>query len=126
MDIEGMGSAITDQLVDSGLVRDYADIYSLKSDDIKKLERLAEKSAANLLKAIDNSKSNDLSRLIYALGIRHVGKNTAWVLANHFGSISKLSDAGIDELTRIHEIGPVMAGSIYDFFRNKENLKTLK
>ncbi|MDP2929867.1 MAG: NAD-dependent DNA ligase LigA [Candidatus Omnitrophota bacterium] len=126
MDIEGMGSAITDQLVDKGLVRNYADIYYLKMDDVKKLERLAEKSAANLLKAIENSKSNDLNRLIYALGIRHVGERSAWVLANHFGSIGKLSDAGMDELTRIREIGPAMAESINDFFSNKENMKVLK
>ena len=125
MDIEGMGSAITDQLVDKGLVRDYADIYYLKMDDVRKLERLAEKSAANLLKAIENSKSNDLNRLIYALGIRHVGEHSAWVLANHFGSIDKLSDAGMDELTRIHEIGPAVAESINDFFSNKENMKIL-
>jgi len=126
MDIEGMGTAITDQLVDKGLIKDYADIYYLKMDDIKKLDRCAEKSAANLLNAIENSKSNDLNRLIYALGIRHVGERSAWVLAEHFGSIDKLSDAGIDELTRINEIGPVMAGSIRDFFSNKENMVILE
>lgn len=126
MDIEGMGSAITDQLVDKGLIKDYADIYYLKIDDIRKLDRMAEKSAANLLTAIGNSKSNDLNRLIYALGIRHVGEHSAWVLAEHFGSIGKLSGAGVDELTRISEIGPVMAESISDFFSNKENLNILK
>jgi DNA ligase (NAD+) len=126
MDIEGMGTAITDQLVDKGLVKDYADIYYLKMNDIKKLDRVAEKSAANLLTAIEKSKSNDLNRLIYALGIRHVGEHSAWVLADHFGSISKLSGAGAEELTRIDEIGPVMAESINDFFSNKENLRILK
>jgi DNA ligase (NAD+) len=126
MDIEGMGTAITDQLVDKGLIKDYADIYYLKIGDIRKLDRYAEKSAANLLNAIDKSKSNDLSRLIYALGIRHVGERSAWVLADHFGSIAKLSGAGIDELTSIREIGPVMAESISDFFRNKENARILK
>jgi DNA ligase, NAD-dependent len=126
MDIEGMGTAIADQLVDKGLIKDYADIYYLNIDDVKKLDRCAEKSAANLLKAIENSRSNDLNRLVYALGIRHVGEHSAWVLAEHFGSIKKLSEAGNDELTRIHEIGPVMAESISDFFDNKENLKILK
>ncbi|MCX5668365.1 MAG: NAD-dependent DNA ligase LigA [Candidatus Omnitrophica bacterium] len=126
MNIEGMGAAITDQLVDKGLVKDYADIYHLKMGDIKGLDRYAEKSAVNLLKAIENSKSNDLNRLIYALGIRHVGEHSAWVLADHFGSISKLSGAGVDELTRIDEIGPVMAESIKDFFSNKENLRILE
>ncbi|MFA5256138.1 MAG: NAD-dependent DNA ligase LigA [Candidatus Omnitrophota bacterium] len=126
MDIEGMGTAITDQLVDKGLIKDYADIYYLKMDDIKNLERCAEKSAVNLLNAIEKSKSRDLNRLIYALGIRHVGEHSAWVLAGHFGSIDKLSAAGIDELTQIDEIGPVMAESIKDFFGNKENIKILK
>ena len=126
MDIEGMGTAITDQLVDKGLIKDYADIYYLKMGDIKKLDRYAEKSAANLSNAIEKSKSNDLNRLIYALGIRHVGEHSAWVLADYFGSISKLSGAGVSELTRIHEIGPVMAESINDFFSNKENLNILK
>jgi len=126
MDIEGMGAAITDQLVDRGLIKDYADIYYLKMDDIKKLDRMAEKSAANLLNAIEKSKSNGLNRLIYALGIRHVGEHSARILADHFCSIDKLSGADLDELTRIDEIGPVMAESINDFFSNKENLKILK
>lgn len=126
MDIEGMGVAITDQLVDKALVKDYADIYYLKLDDIRRLDRMAEKSAANLLEAIEKSKASDLNRLIYALGIRHVGERSAWVLASHFGSIDKLSKAGIDELTKIREIGPVMAESINNFFSNKENLKILK
>ncbi|MDO8536509.1 MAG: NAD-dependent DNA ligase LigA [Candidatus Omnitrophota bacterium] len=126
MDIEGMGISITDQLVDKGLIKDYADIYYLKMDDIKKLDRMAEKSAANLLSAIEKSKSNDLNRLIYALGIRHVGERSAWVLADHFDSISKLSGAGVEDLTGIDEIGPVMAESINDFFSNKENIKILK
>ncbi|MDP3730133.1 MAG: NAD-dependent DNA ligase LigA [Candidatus Omnitrophota bacterium] len=126
MDIEGMGIAITDQLVDRGLIKDYADIYYLKMGDIERLDRYAEKSAANLLNAIEKSKSSDLNRLIYALGIRHVGEHSAWVIAEHFGSISKLSGAGIDELTRIREIGPVMAESINNFFSNKENLNILR
>ncbi len=125
MDIEGMGAAIADQLVDKGLVKDYADIYYLKMSDVRKLDRYAEKSAANLLRSIEKSKSNDLNRLIYALGIRHVGEHSAWVLADHFGSISKLSAAGVEELTRIHEIGPVMAESISDFFGNKKNIEIL-
>ena len=126
MDIEGMGIAIVDQLVDKGLIKDYADIYYLKIDDLKKLERCAEKSAANLLDAIEKSKTNTLNRLIYALGIRHVGEHSAWVLADHFGSINKLSSTGFDELTRIREIGPVVAESINDFFTNKENIRILK
>lgn len=126
MDIDGMGEAIVNQLVDKRLVKDYGDIYSLKLNDLKNLERMAEKSAANLINAIDKSKSNDLNRLMYALGIRHVGEHAAWVLANNFGSIEKLSSVSADELTAIHEIGPVMAESVNNFFSNKDNLKILK
>lgn len=125
MDIENMGEAIVDQLVDKGLVRDIGDIYSLTAQDIKSLERMADKSALNLMQAIERSKSNDLNRLIYGLGIRHVGENSAWVLAEHFGSIEKLKTAGIDELTSIREIGPVMAGSVSAFFRDRGNIKVL-
>jgi DNA ligase (NAD+) len=121
-----MGEAIVNQLVDKKLVKDYGDIYSLKLNDIKILERMAEKSAANLINSIEKSKSNDLNRLIYALGIRHVGEHVAWVLTNNFGSIEKLYKASVDELTAIHEIGPVMAESINNFFNNKDNLKILK
>jgi len=126
MDIEGMGEAIVNQLVDKGLVKDYSGIYYLKIDDVKKLERMAEKSARNLIEAIDKSRRNSLSRLIYALGIRHVGEHTAWVLAEKFASIDKLSRATAEELREIKEIGPVMADSIYNFFRSKENIGVLK
>ncbi len=126
MDIENMGDAIVDQLVDKAMIKDYGDIYYLKPGDVKALERMAEKSAGNLISAIEKSKSGDLNRLIYALGIRHVGERAAWVLASHFGKIEKLQEAAVEELTDIHEIGPVMAGSIYNFFRNKENMKILK
>jgi len=126
MDIEGMGDAMANQLVDKGLIKDYGDIYYLKFDGVKNLERMAEKSARNLMDAVEKSKSNDLNRLIYALGIRHVGEHAAWILAGHFGSIEKLQNAKFDELNNINEIGPVMAESVYNFFQNKENLKILK
>lgn len=126
MDIDGMGEAIVNQLVDMKLIKDYADIYYLKLDDLKSLERMAQKSASNLLSAIGKSKSNDLHRLIYALGIRHVGEHSAWVLAGRFGSIEKLSKASTDELTAVNEIGPVMAESINNFFANKGNQAVLK
>ena len=126
MDIENMGEAITNQLVDKALISDYGDIYRLKFDSVKDLERMAKKSAANLIDAIEKSKAHDLNRLIYGLGIRHVGEHTAWVLANHFGSIEKLEHAAPEDLTDVPEMGPVMAESVYNFFRNKENLKILK
>ncbi|MFA5142727.1 MAG: NAD-dependent DNA ligase LigA [Candidatus Omnitrophota bacterium] len=126
MDIEGMGEAIVDQLVDKALIKDYGDIYYLKFDDTVKLERMAEKSAANLIDAIGKSKARDLNRLIYGLGVRHVGERTAWVLADHFGSIEKLQNASPEELANVPEMGPVMAESVYNFFQSKENLKILK
>ena len=126
MDIEGMGDAIVDQLVDRSLVKDYGDIYYLKFEDIESMERMASKSARNLMDAIHESKASDLNRLIYALGIRHVGENAAWLLAAHFNSIEKLKATGIEELTNIEGIGPVMAQSIHNFFNNRENLKILK
>ena len=126
MDIENMGDAIVNQLVGKGLIKDYGDIYRLKLEDVKSLERMAEKSAANLVNAIEASKSRDLNRLIYGLGIRHVGEHAAWVLANHFGSIEEIGKASLDELTGVPEMGPVMAESVRAFFQNKENLKILK
>ena len=126
MDIEGMGDAVTSQLVDKGLVKDYGDIYYLNMKDVENLERMAEKSASNLIDAIDKSKSNDLNRLIYALGIRHIGEHAAWVLADHFGSVDKISAASVEELMKINEIGPAMAESINIFFHSRENQKILK
>lgn len=118
MDIEGLGEAIVNQLVDKGLVKDYADIYYLKVEQIEALDRMGEKSAQNLIKAIDESKSKELSRLIYALGVRHVGVHAAWILSEHFSSLYEIFDAKIDTLISIPEIGPVMAESIYIFFHN--------
>ncbi len=126
MDIENMGEAIVSQLVDESLIKDYGDIYHLKFDDVKNLERMAQKSAANLMDAIENSKSRGLNRLIYGLGIRHVGEHAAWILTGHFGSVERITRASLEELTDIPEMGPVMAESVYNFFQNKENIKILK
>lgn len=125
MDIEGMGEAIAAQLVDKGLIKDYGDIYGLKLGDLEGLERMARKSAQNLIEAIERSRSNDLHKVIYSLGIRHVGERSAWLLAEHFGSLDKIKSAGLEDLTAIREVGPVVAGSIYNFFRSRENLKVL-
>jgi len=126
MDIEGMGDAIVDQLVDKGLVKDYGDIYSIKFEEVKGLERMAEKSARNLISAIEKSKANSLDRLIYGLGIRHIGERAGQILANRFGSIEALKAQAIEDLTAVEEIGPVMAESIRGFFASGENLKILK
>jgi DNA ligase (NAD+) len=126
MDIEGMGEAIVDQLVDKGLVKDYGDIYSLKVEDVMKLDRMAEKSASNLIAAIEASKTNELNRLVYALGIRHIGERAAWVLAEAFRSMEKLKDASEDGLGKIKDIGPVAAKSLVEFFAAKENRAVIR
>ena len=121
MDIEGMGDAIVAQLVDKGMIKDYGDIYVLKHDALAGLERMADRSAGNLIAAVEKSKSNSFHRLVYGLGIRHVGVRSAWILASRFKSIDRLMKAGIEELQDINEIGPVMAESIFIFFRTEEN-----
>lgn len=119
MDIEGLGIALIEQLVDNGLVKDYADVYDLKKDDLLGLERIGEKCAQNLLDAIEQSKDRELWRVIAALGILGVGTHAAQVLADHFDSLDALAAAEEDALTEIHEIGPILAHSIATFFRNE-------
>jgi len=115
MDIEGLGEKIVQQLIEAGLIRDVADLYSLKRDDLLQLEGFAEKKTDNLLAAIAASKQRSLSRLIGALGIRHVGSVAAEALAAHFRSIDKLLRAGEDELTALEGIGPTIAASIVEW-----------
>jgi DNA ligase (NAD+) len=116
MDIENLGVAVIDQLVDKGLVKDLADLYSLKITDVEALERMGEKSANNLLDGIEQSRKRPLQRLIFGLGIRDVGVHTAFILADKFGSIEKLSQTTLEDLEGIREIGPVTAGRIVKFF----------
>lgn len=126
MDIEGLGEAMVELLVDNKLVSDIADIYTLKYEQIIKLPRMADKSTRNLLEAIQKSKGEDLSRLIFGLGIRHVGVHAADILASEFNSIDKICEQDAESLSNISEIGPVMAESIYEFFHNPENNKLVK
>ncbi|NQV04389.1 MAG: NAD-dependent DNA ligase LigA, partial [Candidatus Omnitrophica bacterium] len=126
MDIEGMGEAIVTQLVDKKMVEDYGDIYYLKHDEVKGLERMADKSASNLIDAIVKSKANSLNRLIFGLGIRHVGVRAAWILAARFGSLERVTSLDTEEFEKINEIGPIMAKSIYAFFRSKENKRVIE
>jgi DNA ligase (NAD+) len=126
MDIEGMGPQLVSQLLQSGLIRGFDDIYSLRFEDLVELERMGEKSAQNLLDAIRNSKRRPLHRLINALGIRHVGERTARDLAVHFGSMDKLSEATYDELMGIPEVGPKVAESVVTFFKNTRNVEALR
>ena len=123
MRIEGLGFALADQLIAGKLVRDVADLYDLNLDDLISLERMAKKSGSNVLAQIEESKSRDLGRLIYGLGIRHVGERTAGILARHFGSLERLRKAGVEELDDIHEIGLTMAQSISDWFDDPGNAR---
>jgi DNA ligase (NAD+) len=126
MNIDGLGDKIVDQLVGNGLVKDLADIYSLKLDDLVGLERMAEKSAQNLLDEIKDSKKADLSRLIYALGIPFVGERTGQLLAEHFGSIESLASAKEEQLYEVSEVGPKVASGILEFFSEPSNRQLLK
>ena len=126
MRIEGLGEALVEQLVETKLVRDVADLYHLKLEDIIALERKAEKSATNLLAQIEGSKTRDLSQLLYALGIRHVGERTAGILARQFRSLERLSRATVEEMDDIHEIGLTVAESVRDWFDDEGNIELCK
>jgi len=126
MDIEGMGPALVEQLVSKELVRNPADIYELKAETVADLERMAEKSAANLIEAIEASKQRPLERLINGLGIRHVGDHVSEILASHFGDMDSLMKAKVEELEDISDIGSIVAQEIHDFFDTKENLHLIE
>jgi len=125
-DIVGLGPKIVDRLIDEGLVSDPADLFELEEGDILPLERFAEKSAKNLIEAIQSRKKIQFPRFIYALGIRNVGEETARTLAEYFGSIEKLKKASLEELQKIMNVGPMVAKSIYAFFQEKRNLKFIE
>ncbi len=124
MDIEGVGGKIARKLVQVGLIMSVADLYSLKKEDLVDLEKFADKSAENLLREIEESKEVDLASFIYALGIRHVGKERARILANNF-TLEELENASREELENIEDIGPEVSASIYSFFKSEKNLETL-
>jgi DNA ligase (NAD+) len=126
MNIDGLGDKIVDQLVDKGLVKDVADLYALKVDQVSGLERMAEKSAQNLIDEIESSKKNPLSRLIYALGIMFVGERTGQLLAEHFSSLDELMEAKQEDLEKVPEVGPKVSASIVEFFEEPANQKIVK
>ncbi len=125
MDIEGVGEKLVAALLRQGLVNDVADLYLLSKEDLVSLERMGDKSAENVLNAISDSKGRPLSRVIFALGIRHVGDETAELLASHFSSIDSLAAAEREELASIPSIGPKIADSIHAFFREEANLRLI-
>jgi DNA ligase (NAD+) len=122
MRIEGLGDALAEQFVQKKMVRDVADLYALKLEDVAALERRAEKSASNLLAQIEASKSRDLPQLVYGLGIRHVGERTAVLLARHFRSLERLATATVEEMDDVHEIGLTVAESVRDWFDDEGNI----
>lgn len=126
MDIEGLGEALSQQLVEAGLVNDPGDLYRLTEAQLLELERMGEKSAKNFLTALEASKRRGLARLIYGLGIRHVGSATAEVLARHFGSLEKIASAGSETLEGLSEVGPVVSESIDAFFRSPANRRVVE
>jgi len=126
MNIEGLGEAVVEQLVNRGMVKDFADIYFLKKEDLLQLELFADKKAENLLKSIENSKSVPLSKLLYGLGIRHVGEKASLVIAKKFKTMDRLMDATREELLTIDEVGPVMAESIVQFFKQEGTKKLIE
>jgi len=126
MDIRGLGPAVVSLLLSAGLVKDVSDIYFLKKEDLIPLERMGEKSADNLINAIQDSKKQPLSRLVYALGIPFIGSKASFLLAQAFGSMDKLKAATYDELIKIPEIGTKMAESIVTFFKQEQTNKLLE
>jgi DNA ligase (NAD+) len=121
LDIEGLGEKLVDQLVDGGIVRTLPELYTLGVAKLAALERMAEKSAQNLVDGLENSKRTTLARFLYALGIRHVGETTAKDLARHFGSLDRILDATIEQLLEVNDVGPVVAQSLRTFFDQPHN-----
>ena len=126
MDIDGLGSAIVDALIEKGLLKTPADIYTLTLDDLKSLWQKGDTAAKKLLMSIQNSKKQDLSRLIFALGIRQVGAKTGKVLASHFGSMDRLMEATVEELTQVQDVGAVTAQAIADWFSQEQSQEIIE
>jgi DNA ligase (NAD+) len=126
MDIEHLGEAVVEQLVERGLVHDFADLYRLTVLQLAELERLAEKSATNLANAIAGSRNRGLARVLYALGIRFVGERAARLLAEHFGSVDRVASATVEEISEIHGVGPRIADSVRLFFDQPANQKAVE
>ena len=126
MDIEGMGDAVLEKLVANGMLTKASDIYTLKKEDFMTLEGFKDKSSQNLVDATDKSKGNDLSKLVFALGIRHVGQKAGKILADHFGSMEAIMNASIEELTAIEGFGGIMAQSVVDYFSLEQSKKEIE
>ena len=126
MDIEGLGEKLVDQLVEANVIRTLPDLYRLGLNALASLERMADKSAQNVLAALEKSKQTTLPRFLFGLGIRHVGEATARDLARHFGSIDAIMDAGVEQLLEVNDVGPVVAESIHTFFQQPHNREVVE
>ncbi len=126
MDIEGLGEKLVDQLVDGGIIRTLPELYKLGVAKLCALERMAEKSATNLIQNLDKSKHTTLARFLFSLGIRHVGESTARDLAKHFGSLDRILDASVEQLLEVSDVGPVVAQSIHTFFQQPHNREVVE
>jgi DNA ligase (NAD+) len=126
LDIEGLGDKLVEQLVERDVLRSPADIYTLSAGQLEELERMGEKSAANLIAAITKSKKTTLPRLLYGLGIREVGEATALALARHFGTLERLMEASQEEIQQVPDVGPVVAAQVAAFFASAEHRKVIK
>jgi DNA ligase (NAD+) len=126
MKIDGLGEKLVDQLVASEMARDVSDLYRLDVPTLAELDRMGEKSAENLVRQIADSRELEFWRLLFGLGIRHVGERTAQLLTEHFGSMQKLEQASKEELEQVHEVGPKLAESIYEFFREPRNIELIE
>jgi DNA ligase (NAD+) len=126
MDIEGLGVKLIDQLVDKGLIKDVADIYYIEKEQLIELERMADKSAQNIIDAIESSKTKPLSKFVYALGIRHVGETTAEDLARHFSRLDDFFHLPEEDFMEVEGIGPEVSASVYQFFKDKKNKESIE
>jgi DNA ligase (NAD+) len=126
VNIDGLGEKIVDQLLEKGLIRDFAGLYDLDEETLANLDRFAEKSAQNLMAQIEGSKKARLARVIYGLGIPFVGERTAQLLAGHFGSMEKLATASLEELMEVNEVGPKVSEGVAEFFSESVNKKLIE
>ncbi|MBQ4129444.1 MAG: NAD-dependent DNA ligase LigA [Ruminococcus sp.] len=125
MDIDGLGPAVLEQLLSCGLIKSFVDLYNLRAIDVASLERMGEKSALNLIQAVEKSKSAEIYRLVFALGIRHIGQKAAKLLCEHFLSIDAIFDASVEDISKIEGFGDIMAQSVYDYFSLPQTRKLI-
>jgi len=126
MNVDGLGDKLVEQLVDEGLIHTIADLYNLKIDDLSKLERMAEKSAKNLVESLENSKTTTLAKFVFSLGIHSIGETTAQTLANHFSTLENIINADEEKLLDVPDVGPIVAENLMTFFKQEHNIEVVE